>query len=155
MPVETPKHSGIRFERTDLNGKNVFFIGAGVLAGLWISAGLLYFVFAGLRHYREEVGGAPLPIQLHGNPLPPEPRLQRSPQMDLKRFEAREDWELTHYHWLDKGHGVVAIPIDQAIQMTAEQGIPPANGAPNPTMTPPAAGMRDTGFEGKVEPEPR
>lgn len=155
MPEETPKHTDIRFERTDLDGKNVFLTGAAVLVGLWISAGLLYFVFTGLRHYREDVGGVPLPIERHGNPLPPEPRLQRSPRMDLKQYQGHEDWELTHYHWLDKSQGIVAIPIEQAIQMTAQRGIPPANGAPNPTMTPPAEGMRDTGFEGKVEPEPR
>jgi hypothetical protein len=155
VPPEAPKHGDIRFEHSDLNGKHVFLTGIGVLAGLWISAGLVFFVFIGLKHYRSEVAGAPLPIQLNGNPLPPEPRLQSSPRMDLKEYEMRQDWELTHYHWLDKSRGVVAIPIEQAIQLTAERGIPPASGAPNPTMTPPEEGMRDTGFEGKVEPEPR
>jgi hypothetical protein len=155
MPHEPLKHSDIHFERTDANGKHVFLVGAGVLLTLWLSTALLFFVFIGLKRHREDVGGAPLPIQLHGDPLPPEPRLQRSPQTDLKQYEGRQDWELTHYHWLDKGHGVVAIPIEQAIQMTAQRGIPPASGAPNPTMTPPQDGTRDTGFEGEVEPEPR
>jgi hypothetical protein len=155
MAEETPKHTDIRFEPTDLSGRNVFLTGLGVLVGLWISAGLLFFVFIGLKHYRQEVAGVPLPIEAHGNVLPPEPRLQRSPREDLKRFEAQEDWELTHYHWLDKNRGVVAIPIEQAIQMTAQHGIPATNTPPNPTLTPPQAGMRDTGFEGEVEPEPR
>lgn len=155
MSTKAPKHDDITFEHSDVNAKNVFLTGLGVLIGLWISTGLLFFVFIGLKHYRQEVAGVPLPLEAHGDVLPPEPRLQRSPHMDLKRLQAHEDWELTHYHWIDRNRGFVAIPIDQAIQLIAQRGIPATNVAPNPTLTPPKDGTRDTGFEGTVEPEPR
>jgi hypothetical protein len=87
--------------------------------------------------------------------VPPEPRLQRSPREDLKKFREHENWELTHYHWLDKSHGIVAIPIEDAIRIVGQRGIPPAKTPPNVTLTPPQEGTRETGFEGKVEPEPR
>jgi hypothetical protein len=145
----------VRSEDSDIRYRGVLIGGAGLLLGMWLATGLLYFYFAYLKDHRAEVSPPLLPIAEHGAPLPPEPRLQGSPAQDLKTFRAKEDWELTHYYWLDKNKGVVAIPIEQAIEMTAQRGIAPQKTPPNPTLTPPEDGTRLTGFEGKVEPEPR
>jgi hypothetical protein len=56
---------------------------------------------------------------------------------------------------MDKSRGTVAIPIDEAMRLLLKRGLPPQKLAPNTTLMPPQAGTRDTGFEGKVEPEPR
>jgi hypothetical protein len=145
----------VRSESSDVRYRGVLIGGAGLLVGMWLATGLLYFYFAYLKDHRAAVSPPPLPIAEHGAPLPPEPRLQGSPAQDLITFRAKEDWELTHYYWLDKNKGVVAIPIEQAIEMTAQRGIPPQKTPPNPTLTPPEDGTRLTGFEGKVEPEPQ
>ncbi len=150
-----PRHHDIDFEHSELNARGAFLTGLGVIAGVWIITGLMFFFFSFLRHYKAEVSPPALPIAEHGNPLPPKPRLQESPARDLKALRAREDWEMNHYYWIDKGKGRVAMPIDQAMQIIAQRGIPPQNTSPNPTLTPPQAGSRTTGFEGKVEPEPR
>ncbi len=159
MPdVETsppPRHEDTAFERSDVNWKGVLLTGAGVFAVLWIATGVLFFVFTGLKAYRASVSPPPLPYEAHGDVQPPEPRLQRSPREDFKQYTERLNWEQQHYRWLDKQHGVVSIPIEQAIETLAKRGIPAATGAPNPTNTPPAEGTRETGFSGKVEPEPR
>ena len=149
------RHEDVHFEHSDLNARGTFLTGAGVVIGMWIITGLLFFYFAFLKNNRAEVSPPPLPAEAHGNPVPPEPRLQSSPPQDLKAFEARQDWELNHYYWIDKNKGNVAIPIEQAIRIIAKRGLPPENLAPNKTLTPPQAGTRATGLEGKVEPEPR
>jgi hypothetical protein len=154
-PHPEPHHEDTHFESTDISGRNVFFTGAGVLLGTWIFAGLLYFFFSYLAHDRARTSPPPLPVVGRPEALPPEPRLQQSPPRDLKALRMREDWELNHYHWIDKANGTVAIPIEQAMRTVAERGIPPQNMAPNATLTPPQEGTRLTGFEGKVEPEPR
>ncbi len=153
-PVEL-RHQEIDFEHSELNARGAFLTGLGVIVGVWIIIGLLFFFFSFLRHYKAEASLPPLPIAEHGNPLPPEPRLQSSPPQDLKALRARENWEMNHYYWIDKDKGKVAIPIEQAMQIVAQRGIPPQNTPPNATLTPPQAGSRTTGFEGKVEPEPR
>jgi hypothetical protein len=155
MPVETPRHEEIKFEATDLNAKATFLTGVGVIAGTWIIISVIFFCFIAFKHYRAVVSPPRLPAEAHGAMRPPEPRLQSSPRLDLKAFRERENWELTHYHWVDKAQGIVGIPIEQAIQIVAARGIPPAKSAPNATLTPPQEGTRETGFEGKVEPEPR
>ena len=56
--------------------------------------------------------------------LPPEPRLQEAPALDLARFRAREEERLSTYGWIDRPNGVVHIPIDRAMEIVARDGLP-------------------------------
>jgi hypothetical protein len=56
--------------------------------------------------------------------LPPEPRLEETPAPDLKAFRDSEEKALTSYGWVDQKAGVVRIPIDRAIELTAQRGLP-------------------------------
>ena len=56
--------------------------------------------------------------------LPPLPRLQTVPQLDIKAMRAAEHGTLTSYAWLDKQAHIVRIPIDRAMDITAEKGLP-------------------------------
>jgi hypothetical protein len=60
---------------------------------------------------------------------PPEPRIQPSPRPDLNKFRVEENQALTSYHWVDKNAGIVSIPINQAIRLSAEgqQPVPAPN----------------------------
>jgi hypothetical protein len=127
----------------------------GTIIGVWIITGVVYLCFLYFAHSRAVSSPQPLPIEVHGNPMPPEPRLQASPREDLKAMRAREDWTLSHYSWIDKPKGIVEIPIDRAIQIVAQRGIPPQKAPANLQLSQPQAGTRLTGFEGKVGPEPR
>jgi hypothetical protein len=150
-----PRHESTHFEHSDLSARGTFIVGVSVLAGMWIIVGLLYFYFAALAHREAKASPPALPIEVHGNPTPPEPRLQQSPRQDLKAMRAREDWELNHYSWVNKSKGTVAIPIERAIEIVAQRGIPPQKAPSGLVLSQPQAGSRLTGFEGKVEPEPR
>lgn len=150
-----PRNEDVHFENSDIHIRGTFITGVLVLVGMWIIVALLYFFFTYLVHREAELSPPPLPVAEHGNPLPPEPRLQPSPHQDLKAMRAREDWELNHYFWVDKSKGIVAIPIERAMQIVAQRGIPPQKQPANLVLSQPEAGTRQTGFEGKVEPEPR
>jgi hypothetical protein len=156
LPLEPePRNEDVAFEASDIDVRRTFMTGVALLIGLWIISGLLYFLFAYLAHERAVSSPPPLPIEAHRNPIPPEPRLQASPRMDLKAMRAREDWELNHYFWVDKAKGKVAIPIERAMDILAAAGIPPQKQPPKLVLSQPEAGTRETGFEGKVAPEPR
>jgi hypothetical protein len=143
------------FEPSDISPRWTFLTGVAVLVGMWIIVAGLYFFFAFLIHQRTAVTPRQLPIQAHGNVLPPYPRLQSAPAKDLKTLRAREDWELNHYFWIDQKKGTVAIPIEHAMEILAARGIAAQKLPPNLVLSQPQAGTRQTGFEGKVEPEPR
>ena len=59
-------------------------------------------------------------------PLPtyPAPRLQPSPRTDMQQFYAQEMRYLNGTGWVDKAHGVVHIPIADAMRKVAAEGIP-------------------------------
>jgi hypothetical protein len=122
---------------------------------LWIIVTLLYFVFALLVHYRAAVSAPALPLAGQLNSLPPAPSLQNNPRIDLKDLRAYEDSQLYNYGWVDRQKRVVSIPIDRAMQLIAARGIPPQRAPADLKLSVPEAGTRRTGFEGKVEPEPR
>jgi hypothetical protein len=60
--------------------------------------------------------------------IPPEPRLQAYPAADLERLRTREEKELNSYEWVDEATGVMRIPIDRAMEIVAENGLPSRSG---------------------------
>ena len=55
---------------------------------------------------------------------PPEPRLQVNPREDLDDLRRQEDQILNSYGWVDKNTGVVRIPIEEAMKLTVQRGLP-------------------------------
>ena len=63
-------------------------------------------------------------IELQPRMLAPAPRLQRDPTADYEKFAAEEKARLEHYDWIDKNAGIVRIPIERAMDLIAERGLP-------------------------------
>jgi hypothetical protein len=57
---------------------------------------------------------------------PAGPSLQPLPALDLARFRAEEELALGTYGWVDKDKGIVRIPIERAMGLLAERGLPAA-----------------------------
>ena len=55
---------------------------------------------------------------------PPEPRLQDHPQQELRDLRAKQEGLLNGYGWVNKEGGVARIPIDEAMRMVVEKGLP-------------------------------
>jgi hypothetical protein len=67
----------------------------------------------------------------------PTPRLQNdNGNQDLVDLHRREDLLLDHYSWVDQSQGKVRIPIDHAMQLLAQHGLPvePTSGPSEPLM---------------------
>ena len=75
----------------------------------------------------------PTGVDTKATMLPPEPRLQDNAVEDLRRMRAAEDRILNGYGWVDRKKGVVRIPIDRAMDLLAQRGLPgrSAHGTPN------------------------
>lgn len=59
--------------------------------------------------------------------IPPRPRIEVAPYMELQQLRAHEDHILSTYAWVDKDGGKVRVPIDRAIDMLAAKGLPSHN----------------------------
>ena len=80
----------------------------------------------------------PSPLEEANQPrVPPAPRLQERPENELLTFRLQEQDVLTSYGWVSESAGVARIPIERAIEILAERGLPLTAAAPAPA--PPAA----------------
>jgi hypothetical protein len=56
--------------------------------------------------------------------LPPEPRLQTDPRDDMANLRRMQDEVLDSYAWVDRNAGIVRIPIERAMTLVVERGLP-------------------------------
>ncbi|HZT69436.1 MAG TPA: hypothetical protein VFC10_06775 [Terriglobia bacterium] len=145
-----PEDPSTRHEPEGINATAVFLTGVGVLVVMWVVVVLIMPLFS---YFKAERGIGPIVNEMPAR-VPPEPRIQSDPRGDLHEFRARELSALQNYAWVDRKNNVISIPIDRAIQLLAQRGVPPSPPAGDQYYKP-EAGTRETGFEGKVEPEPR
>src|SRR5262252_6075547 len=126
--IPDEERPGARHEITDVNAWAVGKFGIALVLLCIVALAILFGVF---RYLMSEVGGK-MPekeLNVDARQLPVEPRLQRSPIIDLQRFKAAEDEILGGYGWIDQQKGVVHIPIDRAMDMIVQRGLP--SRAPN------------------------
>jgi len=90
------------------------------------------------RAQRAEPPNPPLARHEQGR-LPPEPRLQVQPFQDVAALRAEEQALLTSAAWVDEKAGIARIPIDEAMKIVAEKGLPHWAPAPSPSPAPAAA----------------
>jgi hypothetical protein len=114
-----------RFERGDVNFLAIGKFAIGLIITTIFCIGLVLGMFQYLLH-RE--GGVPAsriesPAQ-DARQLPPEPRLEQTPALDLMEMRGAEDQVLTHYAWLDQANGIVRLPIDRAMDLIVQRGLP-------------------------------
>ena len=135
---ETPP--GSTYEHTDAN----VWIIVKFLVWLAISAVIIHvglgLVYALLIERAMETGERRYPLAAaQGERLPPAPRLQQFPQNELYQFRQNEENLLQRYGWMNKSDGIVHIPIEEAMRLTVERGLParpPEGGLPTPGLMP-------------------
>jgi hypothetical protein len=124
----------VRYEHKDVNEGSTFWFGVGILAVMVVVAFLAKPLYDLLAE-RETATQPPAAYQAEADAEalePPAPRLQVRPEIDLGTFRAREDAILTTYAWVDKEHGIVRIPVQEAMRIVAKQGMPDF---PSPSAT--------------------
>lgn len=112
-------------EESDVNIRGILGFGAGLFV-VAVAVHLLIYGLFGYFNSREGVKQAPeYPLAAQQeNRVPPEPRLQTDPRQDLADMRAKEQELLDSYGWVDKNAGIVRIPIDTAMKLTLQRGLP-------------------------------
>ena len=106
---------------------------AVVLAGTW-------FLMVAFKARSVARDPAPSPLPEARIPrLPPEPRLQSFPRQDLRQMREAENAVLTGYGWVDRAGGIARIPVDRAVAILLDKGLPPIVAKP-PAAAPAAQG---------------
>lgn len=144
MSNEAIRHGhpdGPEFEQQDMRPKAVY----GFLVVLVILCVGAYFVIDGLYHYMDSYESKHQPAL---NPLAtatrpsdqrdashkaveeeitntfPQPRLEEDERGQIYGFRLQEEQKLHSYGWVDQNAGVARIPIDRAMELIAQRGLP-------------------------------
>jgi hypothetical protein len=113
-----------RHEHTDI-GEGFVWVAAALMLALLVACALLARWL-----YPQSLSDATLTPPL---PVYPAPRLQSDPPADMRAFHAQQLRQLDSTGWVDEAHGVVHIPIADAMRIVAHEGIP---GWPAPGSSP-------------------
>jgi hypothetical protein len=147
-----PPEPGPGHEESDVSIRGIVRFGIG----LAVAAAVIHVAMWGLfrlldaRESREERPVPPL-VAAGLARTPPGPRLEPDPLAPRRAMQAREDVLLRTYGWVDRGSGTVRIPVERAMELLVERGLPPAK--PMAPVTPgPEAGSRKP-VAGSREPE--
>ncbi len=111
------------YETSDARFRAILW-GGGALVILMVAAFALMYILLGHFESRQQATATPSSPLVEGRPLPPEPRLQVTPEIDLKTIRAKEDSLVNSYGWVSKEAGVVRIPVERAMALMLERGFP-------------------------------
>ncbi len=117
--LPTPGH-----ELSDLTPRAIaIFLGvlAAMIAGVLVVSVWIYDYSASRLASTE---APPSPVAKPA--APPEPRLRVVAPTEMQELRAGEDAVLKDYGWVNHAKGAVRIPIDRAMQLLAERGLPVA-----------------------------
>ena len=119
-------HEPDGYEKTDARAGATIRAGLYMLGAMFLTALLLVPLYRLLA--RSETATQPAPAEVvkteMSEPVLSFPRLLESEPRVLAEFRVQEDALLRSYGWVEKDQGVVRIPIDEAMKIVAEGGLP-------------------------------
>ena len=115
--------AGRGHEERDVPLRPLIISGVCLVVLAWLSLLAMWLLFDYLAARRARLDVVPSPV-FEARQLPPEPRLEVSPQQDLRQMRAAETTVLNSYGWVDRQAGIVRIPIERAIELLVERGLP-------------------------------
>jgi len=111
------------YETQDVPGPLVFWSLTSLAIVIVISAIFVFGFFVFLRAQPDSVTPQPSPFASE-RLLPPAPRLQADPPLELSEYNAKMEKATNSYGWVDKSAGIAHIPVDDALNIIAERGLP-------------------------------
>lgn len=115
----------VHHETSDVNIRGILLFGAGLIVVALIVHLAIWVLFRYFDSREASKVPAEYPLAVtQGQRLPPEPRLQINPRQDLRDMRTGEDTALGSYGWVDKNAGVVRIPIQEAMKIVVQRGLP-------------------------------
>jgi hypothetical protein len=124
---DEPRNPHVHHEPGDVNARALTKFGLSMAALIVVFLFGLWGMFDYLKNREAELGLPLSPSALvNAQKQPPEPRLQPHPARDMRDMRAAEDTILHQYAWIDPDKGIVRIPVDRAMDLIAQRGLPAA-----------------------------
>jgi hypothetical protein len=138
------------YDRSDLDARGIvkFLIGLGVTI-IFIHV-IVWGLIRTYTHYepkalsRTSAISEPQAASPQANPVLrfPAPQLQSDPAADLNKYREAVEQQLNSAGWIDQKAGIAHIPIEQAIDLVAQRGLPVRPPQPQGQETKPGNGNK-------------
>jgi hypothetical protein len=124
------------YEREDLSPKSILYFLLFIGLGTIVSILLLKVVFVALDKYERATQPPVSPLVTHvpkdtrivapGYPQGafPDPKLEEDERGQLNGIRMKEEQQLYSYGWVDQQAGTVHIPIERAMDLLVQRGLP-------------------------------
>jgi hypothetical protein len=134
------------FEREDLGAKPILIFLLALIIGCVLVAVVLKGLYSYLDSYQNHHQAAQSPLvqqtttdtrNVEKGDIKkfPQPRLETDETTEINNFRMQEEQTLNTYGWVDQQAGVARIPIDRAMALLAQRGLPTR---PQAGVTPPS-----------------
>ena len=149
-PVATPP---LNHELSDADPNPILKFLAFLVVGSTVIALLLvpFYNYLERREAAEKTTRYPLSLTGVERPAPPPPRLQTYPFQDIKELRQHDKPLVGAYEWIDQNAGTVRIPVDRAMDLLAERGLPYRKGGQPSAAAAPGAGSSGAGGAGAAQ----
>jgi hypothetical protein len=120
-----PPPAAVGHETSDAQAGPIikFLVFLGVVTIVVAGLVVVFYNYLERREALEKTARYPLAAG-RPRPLPAPPRLQTYPFDDIKDLRVEQRRVLDKYEWVDRNTGVVRIPIERAMDLIAERGLP-------------------------------
>ena len=134
-----PEHDTVAFENRDVKPRTIYVYLAVLALSVVLSYVVCVFILRITTKMAADSDTPPPSVRQEMKnflTMPPEPRLQgvpghgTDPQYDL-RVKIEEDTEANqNAGWIDQNSGIAQIPVEDAMKIIAEKGLPAASTPP-------------------------
>jgi hypothetical protein len=123
--LRDPDNVDVVHEESDVNVGAIIRYGIGLIAVAAVVHVFLFWLLGAYerRHDRAQTQAYPLAAGQQDR-LPPAPRFQENPQQEQQELRAQQASRLSGYGWVNKERGIARIPIEEAMKMIIERGLP-------------------------------
>jgi hypothetical protein len=110
------------YERRDLSPRSIALFGVVLAIVIVLSAGIvtLFQLYAGSRYAKRQAPRPPIAVTRETT----EPQLQVNAPSELRTLREAEERMLSSYGWTDPLGETVRIPIERAMEILAQKGLP-------------------------------
>ena len=119
-------HGPAGYEKSDAHAGDTYRAGLYILGTMVLTALVVVpmYRFLGRREAAEQKPAASVLKPDAAAPAAAFPKLVISEPAVLAEFRAQEDAFLTSYGWVEKDRGIARMPIEAAMKIVAERGLP-------------------------------
>ena len=137
------------FDR-EINVRGVIWTGVALVAMALVVNLLMWWLLRGFgsSEAKHDVPLTPIEKASPQQP-PPEPRLQKDPNEDMRAMRQDEDYKLSHAGWVNRQQGIVRLPVDVALEVIVSRGVA-ATQTPGPSKPSPPQPSSPRGRGGRT-----